>query len=280
MLPTFVIGLREGLEAALIVGIIAAFLGQQGRRDALRQVWIGTAVAVLICLGIAIGLQVISAGLPQRQQEGLETVVGVLAVCMVTYMIIFMRRHARGLKGDLEGAAASALAAGSGRALAAMAFLAVLREGFETAVFLLATFDASSGGTLPWAGALLGILLAVAIGYGIYRGGVRLNLARFFRLTGLILVVVAAGLAMTAVHTANEAGWLSLGQVQAIDLSWLVRPGTAWSALLTGVLGIQPDPAWIEVIAWLGYLVPMAVLVAWPARPRQLSHRAQRSIPA
>ena len=265
MLPTFVIGLREGLEAALIVGIIAAFLGQQGRRDALRLVWFGTAVAVAICVGVAIVLQVISSDLPQRQQEGLETVVGALAVCMVTYMIIFMRRHARGLKKDLEGAAASALASGSSRALVAMAFLAVLREGFETAVFLLATFQASGNASTSWLGALLGIGLAAAIGYAIYKGGVRLNLARFFRVTGLVLVVVAAGLVMTAFHTASEAGWLMVGQAQAFDLSWLVRPGTPVSSLLTGVLGIQPFPAWIEVIAWLAYLIPMVVIVAWPA---------------
>ncbi len=208
MLPTFVIGLREGLEAALIVGIVAAFLGQQGRKDALRQVWIGVAIAVAICIAIAIALQVISSDLPQRQQEGLETVVGALAVVMVTYMILFMRRHARDLKGDLEGAAASALASGSSRALVLMAFLAVLREGFETAVFLLATFHASGNGADSWIGAVLGILVAVVIGYGIYRGGVRLNLARFFKITGLVLVVVAAGLVMTAFHTANEAGWL------------------------------------------------------------------------
>jgi high-affinity iron transporter len=266
VLPTFVIGLREGLEAALIVGIIAAFLGQQGRRDALRQVWIGTAAAVVICIVIAIVLQVISSGLPQQRQEGLETVVGVLAVGMVTYMIIFMRRRARGLKGELEGAAASALASGSGRALVAMAFLAVLREGFETAVFLLATFHASGDATTSWLGAVIGIALAAAVGYGVYRGGVRLNLARFFRVTGLVLVVVAAGLVMTAFRTANEAGWLTVGQAQAADLSWLVRPGTPLSSLLTGVLGVQPYPAWIEVIAWLAYLVPMAVIVAWPAR--------------
>jgi high-affinity iron transporter len=266
MLPTFVIGLREGLEAALIVGIIAAFLGQQGRRDALRQVWIGTAVTVLICVGIAIVLQVISSNLPQQQQEGLKTVVGALAVCMVTYMIIFMRGHARDLKGDLEGAAASALASGSSRALVLMAFLAVLREGFETAVFLLATFHASGDATTSWLGAVIGILLAAVVGYGIYRGGVRLNMARFFKITGLVLVAVAAGLVMTAFHTANEAGWLTIGQVQAIDLSWLVRPGTPLSSLLTGVLGIQPDLVWIEVIAWLAYLVPMVVIVAWPAR--------------
>ncbi len=118
---------------------------------------------------------------------------------------------------------------------------------------------------------MIGILLAAAIGYGIYRGGVRLNLARFFKITGLVLVLVAAGLVMTAFHTANEAGWLSAGQVQAFDLSWLVRPGTPLSSLLTGVLGIQPYPARIEVIAWLAYLVPLAVIVARPSgrrRPR------------
>jgi high-affinity iron transporter len=268
VLPTFVIGLREGLEAALIVGIVAAFLGQQNRRDALRQVWTGVTVAVLICIGIAIALQVISSDLPQRQQEGLETVVGALAVVMVTYMILFMRRHARDLKGDLEGATASALASGSSRALVLMAFLAVLREGFETAVFLLATFHASGDATVSWIGAVLGIVVAVVIGYGIYQGGVRLNLARFFKITGLVLVVVAAGLVMTAFMTANEAGWLNAGQAQAFDLSWLVRPGTPLSALLTGVLGIQPYPAWIMVIAWLVYLVPMVLLVAWPARRR------------
>jgi len=273
VLPTFVIGLREGLEAALIVGIIAAFLGQQGRPEALRQVWIGVAAAVAICVGVAIALQVISSDLPQRQQEGLETVVGVLAVGMVTYMILFMRRHARGMKSDLQEATASALASGSGRALVAMAFLAVLREGFETAVFLLATFQASGDATLSWLGAVIGILLAAAIGYGIYRGGVRLNLARFFRVTGLVLVVVAAGLVMTAFHTASEAGWLTAGQAQAFDLSWLVRPGTPLSSLLTGVLGIQPYPAWIEVIAWLAYLVPMILLVAWPARKRRAPAR-------
>jgi high-affinity iron transporter len=268
LLPTFVIGLREGLEAALIVGIIAAFLGQQGRARALRQVWAGVTAAVLICLAVALGLQLLSSALPQRQQEELETIVGVLAVLMVSYMIFFMRRHARALKGGLESAAATALATGSSRALVVMAFLAVLREGFETAVFLLATFQASGDATTSWLGAALGIVLAAAFGYGIYRGGVRINLSRFFRVTGLILVVIAAGLVMTAFHTAAEAGWLTAGQAQALDLSWLVRPGSATSALVTGVLGIQPYPAWIEVVAWLGYLVPMIFIIARPARRR------------
>src|ERR1700733_719208 len=268
MLPTFVIGLREGLEAALIVGIVAAFLGQQGRSEALRQVWIGVTIAVTICVAIGVALQIISEDLPQQQQEGLETVVGAIAVVMVTYMVLWMRRHSRDLKGDLEAAAGSALAHGSAKALVAMAFLAVLREGFETVVFLLATFHASGNATLSWVGALLGISLAVLLGYLIYKGGVRINLSRFFRITGIVLVVIAAGLVMTAVHTANEAGWINFGQTQAFDLSWLVRPGTPLESFVTGVLGIQPYPVWIEVIAYVAYLVPMLLVMCWPSRRR------------
>src|SRR6202046_3099428 len=264
MLPTFVIGLREGMEAALIVGIVAAFLGQQGRSDALRQVWIGVTIAVAICVAIGVALQVISQNLPQQQQEGLETVVGTIAVVMVTYMVLWMRRHSRDLKGDLEAAAGSALAHGSAKALVLMAFLAVLREGFETVVFLLATFHASGDATLSWLGAVLGIALAVVLGYGIYKGGIHVNLSRFFRITGVVLVVIAAGLVMTAVHTANEAGWLTVGQTQAFDLSWLVRPGTPLSSFVTGVFGIQPYPVWIEGVAFLGYLVPMLIILCLP----------------
>ena len=268
MLPTFVIGLREGLEAALIVGIVAAFLAQQGRRDALRQVWIGTAAAVAICVAVGVALEVISSELPQRQQEQLETVVGLIAVGMVTYMIIWMRTHARDLRGDLEAATASALARGSAAALVTMAFLAVLREGFETAVFLLAAFRASGHPTTSGFGALTGIVAAVGIGYGIYRGGLRINLGRFFKVTGVVLVVLAAGLLMTAAHTANEAGWLNAGQAQLLDLAWLVRPGTVLSSLATGVLGMQPHPVQAEGLIWIAYLIPMLAVVLWPARRR------------
>lgn len=278
MLPTFVIGLREGLEASLIVGIIAAFLVRRDRRDALRQVWVGVIVAVVICIGVGVGLQVLSADLPQRQQEGLETVVGALAIAMVTYMVLWMRRHSREMKGQLEGAAESALASGSATALVGMAFLAVLREGFETSVFLLATFQASGNALLAGVGATIGIVVAVAIGYGIYRGGVRINMGRFFRVTGIVLVVVAAGLVVTTLHTAHEAGWLDVGQTQAFDLSWLIRPGSIASALLTGVLGIQPLPTVVEVAGWLIYLVPVLAFVAWPARRRPTS-RVDAAVP-
>ncbi len=268
MLPTFVIGLREGLESALIVGIIATFLVQQGRRDALKAMWAGVTVAVVLCVGVAVALKITEENLPQKQQEGLETIVGLLAVVMVTTMIIWMRRHARTLKGDLEGKAAAALAAGSVGTLVLMAFLAVLREGLETAVFLLAAFQASRDPSAAGTGAILGIIVAVGVGYGIYRGGVHLNLARFFKVTGFVLVLVAAGLLATAAHTAHEAGWLNSGQTQVFSLTWLVDPGSVQSALLTGMLGIQPQPVVAEVLVWLAYAVPMGALVLWPSRPK------------
>ena len=270
MLPTFVIGLREGVEASLIVGIVAAFLRQRGRRDALRWVWAGVAVAVAICVAVGVTLDLVSRQLPQAQQEGLETVVGAVAVIAVSFMVVWMRRHARGLKGSLERDAARALAEGSALALVGMAFFAVIREGFETAVFLLAAFDASTDPTAAGVGALLGVLAAVAVGYGIYRGGVRIDLARFFRVTGAVLVLVAAGLVATALHTAHEAGWLVGLQSEAVDLRWLIDPGSVRSALLTGMLGLQPRPAVGEAIGYVLYAVPMLLYVLWPdsLRPR------------
>jgi high-affinity iron transporter len=271
MLPTFVIGLREGLEAALIVGIIAAFLGQNGRRDALPKVWLGVGVAVLICLGFGIGLHVLSDSLDFTQQERLETVIGAFAVVMVTYMVFWMTRHAKDMKGQLVGAATAALATGSARALIMMAFLAVLREGFETVVFLLAVAQNAHSSKLALLGAVLGIVVASAIGYGIYRGGVRLNMARFFKITGAVLVVVAAGLVMSTLHTAWESGWISFGQAPALDLTWLVKNGTPLESLFTGVLGIQGRPTVLEVIGWLVYVVPMLGIVLWPRARRRPS---------
>jgi high-affinity iron transporter len=271
VIPTLVIGLREGLEASLIVGIIASFLARNGRRDALRATWIGVIAAVVLCLGIGVALVTLSRELPQQAQEGLETIVGAFAVIMVTFMILWMSRHARTMKRELEGAAAEALRHGSATALVAMAFLAVLREGFETSVFLVSVIQESNQtATTATIGAFLGIAIAVVIGYGIYRGGVHLNLARFFKITGIVLVLVAAGLTMTVLHTAHEADWINVGQGMAVDLSWLVRPGTVLASLLTGVLGLQPKPTMLEAVGWLLYAVPMLAYIAWPRpqRPR------------
>jgi high-affinity iron transporter len=280
VLPTFVIGLREGLEAALIVGIVAAFLRQEGRTDALRWVWAGVAIAVAICVAVGVGLKLLSEQLPYRQQEGLETVVALVAVGMVTFMIFWMRKHARGLKRELEGSARSALAAGSVLALIAMAFFAVIREGFETAVFLLAAFDASTRPVAAGGGAALGVFVACALGWGIYRGGVKINLARFFRLTSVVLVLVAAGLLASAAHTAHEAAWINSFQTQVFSLEWLVEPGSVRSALLTGMLGLQPRPVQAEVAVYLLYAIPMLLVVLLPRGLRLPLRRRAEAPPA
>jgi high-affinity iron transporter len=266
VLPTFVIGLREGVEASLIVGINAALIGGQGRRDALRYVWLGTGLAVALCLAGGIALKVLENELPQAQQEGLETVIAIVAIAMVSWMIVWMRKHARGLKGELERSAGAALAEGSVKALVVMAFLAVLREGFETSFFLVALLQNADSQATGLAGALLGIAVAVVIGFALYKGGLRINLAKFFKVTGVVLVVVVAGLASFAAHTAHEANWLNIGQAQLVDLSSIIEPGTVQSALLTGILGIQPRPVVAEGIAWLALFVPMLAFVLWPQR--------------
>jgi high-affinity iron transporter len=270
MIPTFVIGLREGVEASLIVGIVAAFLRQEGRSDALRWMWTGVALAAAICAAGGIALEIVSENLPQKEQEGLETVIALIAVVAVTFMIVWMRRNARSIKGTLEGHAKEALAAGSVLALAGMAFFAVIREGFETSVFLLAAFDSSTSPAAAGAGAVLGVLVAVLIGWGIYRGGVHVNLARFFRITGVVLVLVAAGLVASAAHTAHEAGWLNSMQDRVVDLRWLVEPGSVRSSLLTGIFGFQPEPVVAEVLGYLLFAIPMLLFVLWPTRaPRR-----------
>lgn len=279
MLPTFVIGLREGLEAALIVGIVAAFLSQEGRRDALRPMWIGVLVAILISGAVGAGLKLADNELPQRQQEGLETVIAFIAVGFVTFMILWMRKNARGLKGELHGAAATALAKNSTYALVAMAFFAVIREGIETAFFLTAAFDASEDPSTTGTGAALGIVVAMVLGYLIFRGGVKINLQKFFKATGLVLVFVAAGLVSSAFHTGWEAGWFEFGRGQALDLSWLVQPGTVTGALLTGMLGLQPKPAVIEIVGYLIYAAPMLAFVLWPTGRRMRGYtRAGASV--
>jgi FTR1 family protein len=270
VLTTFVIALREGLEASLIVGIIAAFLKRQQRSDALRSMWLGVGLAIALCIAAAVVLRIVDNELPQREQEGLETIIALVAVAMVTYMIVWMTEHARDLKGQLQDQAAGALAQGSATALVLMAFLAVLREGFETAVFLLAAFNDASDPTAAGFGVVLGLAAALALGYGIYRGGVRLNLSRFFRATGVVLVLVAAGLVASSLHTAAEAGWVVGGQGEALDLSAVVQPGTVWESLITGILGIHSEPTVIEVVGWLLYAVPMLAIVLVPdaVRPR------------
>ncbi|WP_081710048.1 iron uptake transporter permease EfeU [Arthrobacter sp. 35W] len=275
MLATLVIGLREGLEAALIVGMIAAFLRRNGA--SLAPMWIGVGAAAVLSAVVGLVLELVSAALPQAQQEGMESIIGLVAVGIVTFMIVWMAKNARSMKSEVESHAANALGGGSALALASMAFLAVLREGIETAVFLVAAFQSSVDPMLAGAGAVLGLVLAAAAGYGLYRGGIKLNLAKFFKATGVFLAFVAAGLVMKSLRTAHEAGWITLGQGATVDLSWLAPNGSWQAALLTGVLGIPSDPRVIEVLGWLLYLLPVLYFILAPRGWRPSPANAQRA---
>ncbi|MDT5075623.1 MAG: high-affinity iron transporter [Mycobacterium sp.] len=227
---------------------------------------VGVGLAVVASVVVGVGLDVLSTSLPQRQQEMLETVIGLVAVVFVTTMIIWMNRNAFGLKGELEHDAARAINSGGSMALATMAFLAVLKEGFETAVFLLAAAQATHGS--GWAalfGGVAGIAVAIGIGIGIYFGGLKLNLGRFFRITGVFLIFIAAGLVTGALRTAHEAGWVNIGQLQVFDFSSWMPSRSILGALITGMFGIPSDPRLIEVLGWLLYALPVLVIFLWPA---------------
>ncbi len=264
MLVTLVIGLREGLEAVLIVSIVSVFLRRAGA--SLRPMWIGVAGAVLLSAAVGVGLELVSESLNQSAQEAMEAVIGAVAVITVSVMILWMHEHSRSMKHDLEAAAGQALSQGSTWALAGMAFLAVLREGFETAVFLLAAFQSSSSPLATGLGAAIGIGAAVLLGFGLAKGALRLNLSRLFRGSAVFLVLVAAGLVFQCLRHCHEAGWLNIGQQRVADLTWLAPHGSIRAALFTGVLGIEPDPRLVEVLGWAYFLVPMLVFVLWPPR--------------
>ena len=267
MLVPFLIMLREGMEAALIVGIIAGYLRRTGRGHWMPAVWIGVFLAAALALFVGAGLELASAEFPQKQQELFEALVGLAAVAILTSMVFWMRKMARSIKGELQAALDHAFhSRHQGYALIAMVFLAVAREGLETVFFLLAVFQQSEGPGAPL-GALLGLLLAVALGYGIYSGGVRLNLARFFRWTGLFILVVAAGILANAVRSLHEAGVWNLLQAPLWDLGERLPEDGALGSLLSGLLGYQQSPTLSTLGAWLAYLALSLSLFFLPPRP-------------
>jgi high-affinity iron transporter len=282
VLPALVIGLREGLETVVVIGAIVVFVRAQGRQDLLPRIWRACGVAVAACVAFGLIVRYIEVSLPWRRQEQFETVIGMAAVATVTYMVIWMRRFPKDLRRRSETEASAALQRSSGRGLVVMAFFAVLREGFEITVFLVATIGLTGRSAwLSTGGALLGVVVAVAIGVGLVRGTTQLDVARFFRITALVLVVSAAGIAMTTVHTANAAGWITFGQRPQFDLSWLAPSGSVLSSFTTGMFGLQPYPVLIEVVVWLAYVVPMTAVVLWPRRDAaSVSRRRQLAIGA
>ncbi|MGI5198626.1 iron uptake transporter permease EfeU [Streptomyces sp. CA-288835] len=266
MFSNYLIGLREGLEASLVVCILVAYLVKTERRDALKPIWIGIGVAVGISLGFGFALEFGSQELTFQAQEALGGSLSILAVGLVTWMVFWMRRTARHLKAELHGKLDAALQMGTG-ALVATAFLAVGREGLETALFVWASVRASGDGTqAPLIGVLLGIVTAVVLGYLFYRGALRINLSKFFTWTGGMLVIVAAGVLAYGFHDLQEADFLPGLTNKAFDISTTIPPDSWYGTLLKGIFNFQPDPTVLQVIVWALYLVPTLALFLSPMR--------------
>ncbi len=265
MLATYLIGLREGLEATLVVSILVAFLVKSDRRDRLVQVWAGVGLAVALSVFFGWLLSYTSTSVLQKYEhrELFEAIASIAAVVFVTWMIFWMRKAARSIAGDLRSKLTDALAVGS-IAVAVMAFLAVVREGLETSLIFYSAVQGASVNGGPLYALLGGIATSVVIGYLMYATAVRINLTKFFTWTGALLILVAAGILKYGVHDLQEAGVLPGLNNLAYDISGVLDPTAWYTALLTGMFNITPTASVLEVVAWLGYGIPVLVLFLRP----------------
>jgi high-affinity iron transporter len=266
MLANYLIGLREGLEASLVVSILATFLVKSGHRDRLKLVWIGVASALAVAAA-AWGLLQFVTALTAKSFSTQETVGGVmsiLAVGFVTWMIFWMRKASRSIAKELRERMTQALEVGS-RAVVILAFLAVFRESIETA-FIVYASAATATTAVPFIGVLLGLGTAVLLGIAIYKGAVKINLAVFFKWTGAVLILVAAGIFAYGFHDLQEANILPGLHTLAFDISHVVPPDSWYGVLLKGIFNFNPAPSVLEAAAWLVYLVPVLFLYFRPVK--------------
>ncbi len=263
------ITLREGLEAALIISILLAYLRQLGRSDRAGMVWAGAGGAIAASLLIGTVIFVLGAEFEGTGEQVFEGVVSLTAVGVLTWMIFWMRRQGARLRSELQERVDSALI-GGGLALAGLAFVVVLREGVETALFVFAAAKAtaveSGGAGAQLVGAAIGLAIATVIGVALYRGAVVLNIRSFFKITGALILVVAAGLFAFGMHELQEAGWLPLLSATAFDISGTLGDESGVGAILRALIGYQSDPTVLEVLAWGGYLVATGVFYFRPYR--------------
>jgi high-affinity iron transporter len=265
-LASYLIGLREGLEATLVVSILVAYLVKSGRRRQLLPLWGGVALAVALSVlfGALLTYTETSLLAGYRSRELFEAVASILAVVLVTWMIFWMRRTARRLKGDLTGKLEAAIGVGT-LAVAGIAFVSVIREGLETALLFYAAAQGATSTATPLVAISLGVLTSILIGVGLYAGAIRVNLTRFFTVSGVLLVFVAAGILKYGVHDFQEAGVLPGLDAIAFDISGVLDPASWYGAAIAGMFNITAAPTALEMAAYLAYLVPVLLAFVWPA---------------
>jgi high-affinity iron transporter len=271
------IGLREGLEAALVVTILVAFLVRTDRRSALKFVWGGVVAALAFSVAAGALLAYAYASLSFEQQEAFGGFASIVAVAFVTGMVFWMRRAAKAISGQLRGRLDDALKVGP-VAVTVVAFLAVAREGLETALIFFSSLQTANGGSgQPLTGLVIGLAGAVVLGYLIYRGAIKINLTRFFTVTGALLVLVAAGILGYGVHDLQEAGLLPGLNTLAFDVSQQVSADSWYGALLKGIFNFSPQTTVLQAVVWVAYalvvlslfLLPQLRRVASPVEDRQ-----------
>lgn len=288
--PSFLIGLREGLEAGLIVSILVATLVRAGAKSRLPQVWTGVLAAVALAMSFGAVLTFTAASMSGTAQEAFGGTLSVIAVAFVTAMVFWMRRSARSLSGEIKEKVTGALAMGAGM-LVATSFLAVGREGLETALFLWTTARAAGESTGPMIGAGIGIVIATGLCWGLYRRVLKINLTKFFTATGAVLIVIAAGVLGYGLRDLQEGGVLPGKSAYAVDLSQSIDPGSWYSTLVQGVFNLTPTMTWLQVVAYAGYLAvvmtlfvrgvrTVAVKSAKPVEPAKSAGSAESAEPA
>ena len=253
MTANYLIGLREGLEATLVVVLLMTYLIKTGRRHLLPRLWAGVGFAVAVSAGFGALLTFGPRGLTFEAQEAIGGSLSVVAVALVTWMVFWMARTARTLGTELRSHVDRA-AGGAGWGLAAVAALAVGREGLETALFLWAATQAAGQSATPLLGALLGLATAVLLGFLLHRGVLKINLGVFFTWSGAALVVIAGGVLAYAVHDFQEAGILPGLHSLAFDVTAAVPPSSWYGTVLKGTLNFSPATTWLEAAAWLLYV--------------------------
>lgn len=280
MFGNYLVGLREGLEASLVVVILVAYLVKSGRRHLLGRIWLGVAAAISISLAFGAALTYGPRGLTFEAQEAIGGTLSIVAVGFVTWMIFWMARSARSLSGDLKSHVDRAADA-SRASLVVVAMLAVGREGLETALFLWAATQAASSGegssSAPLIGAGLGLLTAVVIACLLYRGALSLNLSKFFTWTGGFLIFVAAGVLAYGVHDLQESGVLPGLNSLAFDVSAQIPPSSWIGTLLKGTFNFSPATTWFELAVWVAYIaivLPMFIVRVRAPHPPKASGSA------
>lgn len=270
MFANFLIGLREGLEASLVVGILIAYLVKAKRSEGLPAIWVGVGLAIALSLGVGAILTFTSNSMSFEAQETFGGVMSIVTVGFITWMIFWMRKAARSMRGELEGQMDKAFAAGP-LAIAVTAFIAVGREGLETALFLWTNAQATGETVAPIVGGVLGLLTAVILGWLIYNRAVKLDLGKFFTITGAALIIMAAGVLSYGFHDLQEAAILPGLNNLAFDISSWYSPSSWYGTLLKGVFNFSASMTWIETFVWFAYAVPVMVLFLRPAKTADIA---------